>query len=175
MKKMSINYSRGAEQGGRPTVAPGGMCRAGVVSLTLQPSGRDASGTVVHGSSSQEGVSAERGWYSRAGFLMVGPSFDPHRLLQDHLLLIGPHPHGHFYLLVKGNIKRASQVALVVKNSPANAGDIKDMGLISGLGRFPWRRKWQPIPVFLPGKSMDRGSWWATVPGMAKSLTQLSN
>ena len=38
----------------------------------------------------------------------------------------------------------------VVKNSPANAGD---MGSIPGLGRSPWRRKWQPPPVFLPGKS----------------------
>ena len=174
MKKMSTNYSRGVEQGGRPTVAPGGMCRAGVVSLTLQPSGRDASGTVVHGSSSQEGVSAERGWFSRAGFLMVGPSFDPHRLLQDRLLLIGPHPHSHFYLLVKGSIKRASQVALVVKNSPDNAGHIRDVGLISGLGRSPGGGNGNPFP-FLPGKSMDRGAWWATVPGMAKSLTQLSN
>ena len=40
----------------------------------------------------------------------------------------------------------------VIKNLPANAGDARDAGLIPGLGRFPWRRKWQPIPVFLPGK-----------------------
>ena len=46
----------------------------------------------------------------------------------------------------------ASQVVLVVKNLPANAGDERDVGLISGLGRFPWRRKWQPTPVFLPGE-----------------------
>ena len=38
----------------------------------------------------------------------------------------------------------------VVKNPPANAGDA---GSIPGLGRSPWRRKWQPTPVFLPGKS----------------------
>ena len=37
----------------------------------------------------------------------------------------------------------------MVKNSLANAGDI---GLIPGSGRSP-RRKWQPTPVFLPGKS----------------------
>ena len=36
------------------------------------------------------------------------------------------------------------------KNPPANAGDL---GSIPGLGRFPWRRKWQPSPVFLSGKS----------------------
>ena len=105
---------------------------------------------------------------------MVGSSFDPHCLLQDRLLLIDPHPHSHFYLLVKGSIKRASQVALVVKNSPANVGDIRDVGLISGLGRSPGGGNGNPFP-FLPGKSMDRGAWWATVPGMAKSLTQLSN
>ena len=29
----------------------------------------------------------------------------------------------------------------------------RDLGLIPGLGRFPWRRKWQPTPVFLPGES----------------------
>ena len=33
--------------------------------------------------------------------------------------------------------------------------------------KIPWRRKWQPTPVFLPGKSMDRGAWWATVHGVA--------
>ena len=38
---------------------------------------------------------------------------------------------------------------LLVKNLPANAGDV---GLIPGLGRFPWRRTWKPTPVFLPGK-----------------------
>jgi len=38
----------------------------------------------------------------------------------------------------------------VVKNLPTNA---VDMGSVSGSGRFLWRRKWQPTPVFLPGKS----------------------
>ena len=58
----------------------------------------------------------------------------------------------------------------VVKNPSANAGDAKDMGLIPG----PGSRKWQPTPVFLPGKSMDREAWWATVCGGVKSRTQLS-
>ena len=44
----------------------------------------------------------------------------------------------------------------MVKNSPANAGD---SGLIPrGVGKIPWRREWQPIPVFLPGKSHGQGS-----------------
>ena len=38
----------------------------------------------------------------------------------------------------------------MVKNPAVNAGD---MGLIPGLGRHPGEGKWQPIPVFLPGKS----------------------
>ena len=41
---------------------------------------------------------------------------------------------------------------LVVKNPPANAGDIRDVGLIPGWGRFPWMKKWQPTPVFWPEK-----------------------
>ena len=39
----------------------------------------------------------------------------------------------------------------------------------------PWRRKWQPTPVFLPGESKDRGAWRATVHGAAKSRTGLSS
>ena len=30
------------------------------------------------------------------------------------------------------------------------------------VGKIPWRRKWQPTPVFLPGKSLERGAWWAS-------------
>ena len=41
----------------------------------------------------------------------------------------------------------------MVKNPPANAGDTRDSGSIPGSGRFPWRRKWQPTPLFLCGES----------------------
>ena len=40
--------------------------------------------------------------------------------------------------------------------------------------KIPWRRKWQPTPVFLPGKSMDKGTWWATVHGLPKSPHNLA-
>ena len=40
----------------------------------------------------------------------------------------------------------------MVKNPTANAGDTRDAGSIPRLGIFPWGRKWQPTPVFLPGK-----------------------
>ena len=36
-------------------------------------------------------------------------------------------------------------------------------------GSYPQRRKWQPIPVFLPENPMDRGAWQAIVHGFAKS------
>ena len=38
------------------------------------------------------------------------------------------------------------------------------------VGKIPWRRKWQPTPVFLLGNPMDRGAWWAIVLGVAKEL-----
>ena len=49
-------------------------------------------------------------------------------------------------------------VALVVKNSPANAGDHKRHGFDSWVGKIPWRRAWQPIPVVLPGESHGQRS-----------------
>ena len=53
---------------------------------------------------------------------------------------------------------RASQVTLVVKNPPANTGDISEMQ-VQSLGRKdPWRRAWQPTPVFLPGESHGQRS-----------------
>ena len=39
--------------------------------------------------------------------------------------------------------------------------------------KMPWRRAWQPTPVFLPKEALDRGAWWATVHRIAKSWTQL--
>ena len=48
-------------------------------------------------------------------------------------------------------LERASQLRLVVKNPPANAGDTRG-GFDSWVGKIPKRRKWQPTPVFLPGE-----------------------
>ena len=42
------------------------------------------------------------------------------------------------------------------------------------MGKIPWSRKWQPIPVFLLGNPMDRGAWRAVVREVPKSQTQLS-
>ena len=63
----------------------------------------------------------------------------------------------------------ASPVALkLVKNSFANAGDIRDASLI--LGRFPWRRAWQPSPIFLPGESHGQRSLAGYSPWGCKEL-----
>jgi len=41
----------------------------------------------------------------------------------------------------------------MIKNPPANTGEVGDSGFILELGRSPWNRKWQLTPVFLPGRS----------------------
>ena len=46
----------------------------------------------------------------------------------------------------------------MVKNLPADAGDPRDAGFDPWVGKIPWRRKWQPTPVFLPGKSHEQKS-----------------
>ena len=60
----------------------------------------------------------------------------------------------------------ASQVALVVKNHPANAGD---MGSIPGLGKYPGGGHGNPFHDSCLENSIDRGAWWATVPGVTNS------
>ena len=65
----------------------------------------------------------------------------------------------------------ACQVALVVKTPPANAGDVRDIGLTIGLRRSP-ESAWQPTQVFLAGEFHDRGAWQATVHRATQSTTQ---
>ena len=68
---------------------------------------------------------------------------------------------------------QASQVALVVKNLSANAGNLRDADLISGSGRSPGGGHGNPLQYSCLENPMDRGAWWATVYGAAKSQTQL--
>ena len=65
-------------------------------------------------------------------------------------------------------------MALVVKNPPANAGDGRDAGSIPGLGRPPGEGTSNPLQYSCLDNSIDRGAWWATVHGVAKSQTLLS-
>ena len=69
--------------------------------------------------------------------------------------------------------RQASQVALVAKNPPANAGDPGDVGLIPGSGRSPGRGHGNLVQCSCLENPMDRGAWWATVHSVTKSLTQL--
>ena len=65
----------------------------------------------------------------------------------------------HIYRLPSGS---------VVKNPPANA---EDTGLVPGLGRSPGEGNGNPIQYSCLGNFMDRGTWQATVHGVAKTQT----
>ena len=68
---------------------------------------------------------------------------------------------------------RASQVALVVKNPHAHAGDVRDRGLISGSGRSPGGGHGNPLQYSYLENPLDRGAGWATLHRVTKSRTQL--
>ena len=61
----------------------------------------------------------------------------------------------------------------MVKNPLADAGNIMRCGFDPRVGKMPWTRAWQSTPVFLPGESMDRGAWRATVHRVTQSQTPL--
>ena len=64
-------------------------------------------------------------------------------------------------------------VVLVVKNLLANAGNVRDMGLIPGSGRSPGGGQGNLLQYSCLENPMDRGTWWAMVHKVAKSRTQL--
>ena len=68
---------------------------------------------------------------------------------------------------------RASQVVLVITNPPANAGDIKHVGLTPGLGKSPEGGHGNSLQYSCLENPMDRGAWWAIFHRVAKSQTQL--
>ena len=57
----------------------------------------------------------------------------------------------------------------MVKNLPANVRDVGQLGLILGSGRSPEGGNGNPLPYVCLENSIDRGVWWATVHGVAKS------
>ena len=63
------------------------------------------------------------------------------------------------------------QGMLVVKNPPANVGDLRDAGSILGLGRSPGGGKHYPIQYSCLQSPLDRGAWQATVHMATKSWT----
>ena len=78
-------------------------------------------------------------------------------------------------LVQEGVGTQGSQVALMVKNLPANAGDARDTNLIPGLGRSPGVGNGKLLQNACLENSIDRGTWWATVHGTTESQTRLSD
>ena len=90
---------------------------------------------------------------------------------------MGLHRVGHDW----SDLAAAAAAAAVGKDFPDGASgkelackcrSRRRRGFDPWVRKIPWRRKQQPIPVFLPERSpMDRGAWWAAVQRAAKSLT----
>ena len=79
-----------------------------------------------------------------------------------------------YYYYIRMSISYwASQVVLVVNNSPANAGDKRDTGLNPGSGRSPREENINPLQYSCLEYPMDRGAWRATIHGVTKSQARL--
>ena len=59
----------------------------------------------------------------------------------------------------------------MLKNTDANAGDIRDSDLIPGLGRYPGEENDYPLQYSCLEKPMNRGAWWGAVHEVTKSWT----
>ena len=77
----------------------------------------------------------------------------------------------YYIMTLRHHKLRASRLVLVVKNSPPNAGDTREVGLIPGLGRPPEGGHGNPLQYSGLENPMDRGAWQTTVHGFAKSQT----
>ena len=88
------------------------------------------------------------------GRLAYGISFGDNENVQKLILVMATH-----------------WVVLVVKNLPANARDIRDMGFIPGLGRSPGGGHSNPFQYSCLENLKDRGAWWATVHRVGKLAT----
>ena len=62
-----------------------------------------------------------------------------------------------------------------VSDDKESAYSAEDQGLLPGLGRSPGERNVNPLQYSCLENPMDRGAWWATVPGVTKSQASLSN
>ena len=98
-----------------------------------------------------------------------------HFLLQGIFPTQGSNAHLLCFQRCKGILyplsHQGSQVALVIKDSSADAGDVRDMGSIPGWGRAPGNS----FQCSCLENCMHRGAWWATVQRVAKSQTQLND
>ena len=60
----------------------------------------------------------------------------------------------------------------MVKNSPANAGELRDAGLIPGSGRYPGGGNENPLQYACLENPMDRGAWQAQRGGVNRGVTE---
>ena len=81
------------------------------------------------------------------------------------------HLFSAMHLYKRLSVRPVSQVVLLVKNLPANAGDIRDVGSIPGLGRSPREGNGNLLQYSCLENPMDREAWKATVHGVVKSRT----
>ena len=88
----------------------------------------------------------------------------------------------HLNILILNNVsyekyltREASQVVLVVKNPPASAGDIRDMGSIPGSGRFPGGGHGNLLQYSCLEMPIGRGAWWAIVHELQRVKHDLSD
>ena len=65
-------------------------------------------------------------------------------------------------------------MVLVINNPPDNARDIRDVGSIPGLERYPGGGNGNPFQYSYLGNPINTGAWWVTVHGVTKSKTQPS-
>ena len=84
--------------------------------------------------------------------VLTGAPLSPNQcpLLSSLIVLIRP--------MAMVDTNQTCQVALVVKNLPASVGGCNRQGFCPWIGKIPWRRAWQPTPVFLPGESHGQRS-----------------
>ena len=99
--------------------------------------------------------------YSLAGTTSNIFPFMVHCKTSESIIFVGSHYSTQMF----------SQVVLVVKNLPANAGDERDAGLILELGRYPGIGIGNSLQYSCLENSMNRRAWWATVHGVTKSQT----
>ena len=92
---------------------------------------------------------------------------DPLKLALDWLVNYSSHLQSISVVL---RMSWTSQVALVVKNPPANAGDMRDVNSTPGSERYPGGGYGNPLQYCLKNP-LERGAWWATVHRVSKSWT----
>ena len=112
---------------------------------------------------------ASGGGFSQFTFVLLLSSVNQKQRCAEKCLTTGPLVVGkweRYYLFSSDS---------VLKNSPANAGDTRVVGLIPGSGRSPGEGHGNPLQYSCLENPMDRGTWRATVHGFAKSQTWLSN